>query len=72
LLNSNNLKDYKTDTNANVLAINIGKYISSKISNLSEYNKFQVTFVRQWNEEGIKQEKRIVYLTIPEFKPTEF
>ncbi|SFD41521.1 hypothetical protein [Algibacter pectinivorans] len=72
LLNSKNLTDYQNEEVATKSAKEVAKFVLKQISNVSDYKKIQITFVRQWNDGNIKQEKRTVYLTIPELNKTEF
>lgn len=72
LLNTQNLSDYRNEKTTIELGKEVAKYATKQISNIAEYNKIQITFVRQWNDGSVKQEKRTVYLTIPEFDKTEF
>jgi len=72
LLNSKNLTDYQNEEIATESAKEVAEFVIKQISNVSDYEKIQITFVRQWNDGNIKQEKRTVYLTIPELNKTEF
>ena len=72
LLNSKNLTDYRNEELATESAKEVAEFVIKQISNISDYQKIQITFVRQWNDGNIKQEKRTVYLTIPELNKTEF
>lgn len=72
LLNSKFLIDYRTDEPANELAKEVSEFVLKQINNSSDYKKVQITFVRQWNDGNIKQEKINVYLTIPELNETDF
>lgn len=72
LLNTQNLIDYHSEQSATKLGKEVAEYVTKQISNVSDYNKIQITFMRQWNDGNAKQEKRTVYLTIPEFNETEF
>lgn len=72
LLNTKNLTDYQNEELATQSAKEAAKLVLKQIDNSSDYKKVQITFVRQWNDGNIKQEKRIVYLTIPELNKTTF
>ncbi len=72
LLNSKNLSDYQNEEIATKSAREVAEFVIKQISNVSDYEKIQITFVRQWNDGNLKQEKRVVYLTIPELTKTEF
>lgn len=72
LLNSKNLNDYRNDELATEFAKEVAEFIIKQINNTSDYEKIQITFIRQWNDGNIKQEKRNVYLTIPNLNETEF
>ncbi len=72
LLNSKGLTDYGTDEPAIEFAKEVAELVLKLINNSSDYKKVQITFVRQWNDGKIKQEKRNVYLTIPELNETDF
>ncbi|AWX44482.1 hypothetical protein HME9304_01484 [Flagellimonas maritima] len=72
LLNSKNLTDYRNEELATESAKEVAEFVIKQLSNVSDYEKIQITFVRQWNDGNIKQEKRTVYLTIPKLNKTEF
>ena len=72
LLNPESLTDYRNDEPANGLAKEVAELVLKQIKNASDYKKVQITFVRQWNDGNVRQEKRNVYLTIPELSITEF
>ncbi|NAY93485.1 hypothetical protein GTQ34_16355 [Muricauda sp. JGD-17] len=72
LLNSKSLTDYRTLKPATELAKEVAEFVLRQINNSSDYKKVQITFVRQWNDGNVKQEKRNVYLTVPELMETDF
>ena len=72
LLNSKNLTEYQNVEITTKSAKNVAEFVLKQISNVSDYEKIQITFINQWNDGNIKQEKRTVYLTIPELNITQF
>jgi hypothetical protein len=71
LLNSKELTDYLNVEPATILAKEVAEFVIKQIDNVSDYEKVQITFVLQWNDGNLRQEKRNIYMTIPELNEIE-
>ena len=66
------MTDNQNDDSVNKLVKEVAEYTLKHINNLSDYEIVKISFIRLRWDNGTIEEKKNIYLTIPELYVAEF